>query len=78
MSNRPLEHIPLAELANAAEHVLWVSFGLPRDELFRETAALFGVGRLGPNVRARLAAAIDELCRQNRARAHNDSISLSD
>jgi hypothetical protein len=63
---RDMELIPLVERVNAVAMVLKEQFGLPRDELEREVAAMFGVVRLttrtkevvGEAVRAAIAAGL--------------------
>ncbi len=47
---RKAEEIPPVEIANAAEQVLREQFGLPVEELERETANRFGISRLGTKV----------------------------
>ncbi|HYF15047.1 MAG TPA: DUF4011 domain-containing protein [Phycisphaerales bacterium] len=43
---RDFEHVPLCERVNAAETIVREQFSLPRDELERQVALLFGVSRV--------------------------------
>lgn len=56
---RDLEDIPLPELTNAVVYTLRVQFGMPRDELAREVARLFGLQRMTTRVVETIGQAID-------------------
>ncbi len=71
---RDLDDIPLAERANGVVHVLKTQFGLPRDELVREVARLFGVQRVTPRVRESVDAAIDLAIQRSEARVDGDRV----
>ncbi|TVS04778.1 MAG: DUF3320 domain-containing protein, partial [Phycisphaerales bacterium] len=58
-SKRDIEEIALVELSNGAANVLGVQFGMPREELVRETAKLFGMQRVTARVSERVGEAID-------------------
>lgn len=59
LSKRDLDEISLVELSNGAAYVLGVQFGMPRNELVRETARLFGMQRVTSRVGERVGEAID-------------------
>ncbi len=54
--SRPLDEIAPEEIANAMRSVLAMQPAIGTEDLLRATAALFGISRLGAQVRARLAA----------------------
>ena len=63
---RPVEHVSLRELGNAAVALCRVSAGVEEDELLRETLAVFGGRRLTPAVQQRLVAALRLALEQRR------------
>ncbi len=65
---RPLERIPPEEIANAAGWVLQRALSIGEEELLRETAAVFGVSRMGKRVRAVALEGLDRLTEQGRCR----------
>jgi len=71
---RDLEDVPPEELANAAEWVLERNLSLDRDTLARETARLFGVFRLGKNVREAIDGALAVLERAGRCVIEGDRV----
>ena len=60
---RPMHHIPQDELVAAMRIIASHTIGLGADSLMRETARLFGFKRMGENVRARLALALEATLR---------------
>ncbi|GAB5496098.1 MAG: DUF3320 domain-containing protein [Phycisphaerales bacterium] len=60
-TQRDIEQIPGAEIATAMLQVVGEQFGLPIDELMRETAKLFGVARLTSRVAEILDAGLERL-----------------
>jgi very-short-patch-repair endonuclease len=64
-ANRQAEEIPVEEIANAAEHLLSAHVSIRREDLARETARLFGFGRLGSRVQRAMEAGIDALAARN-------------
>jgi very-short-patch-repair endonuclease len=60
-SQRDIDDIPLAELANAAAAVLEQQVSLPFEDLIREAARLLGFPRVTPRIRARLAGTKERL-----------------
>lgn len=73
-SQRDIEDIPLAELTNAADQTLAEQFGLPREELVREVARVFGSRRVIPRIADRVNEAIDNLIAAGRAAETNGTI----
>lgn len=73
---RKAGEIPLEELANAAEAVLQRQVALPRDDLCREVARLFGIRRLGRRVQARITKALDLLAARGGCLLEGDSAAL--
>lgn len=51
-SKREAEDLPAEEVANAMKYILQNQISLTKEELVRETAKLFGFGRIGNNVEA--------------------------
>lgn len=56
---RPIEEIPVPELARAAVVIVRAEFGLPRTELARLVARTMGCSRIGGTIRDRISEAID-------------------
>jgi hypothetical protein len=73
---RELAHIPPVELANAAASVLRDSGSIDRDALAREVARLFGVTRMGANVRETVDAGIDLLVQRGVAEERGERVQL--
>lgn len=73
---RTIDDIPLGELVNCAELVLKQNLSLPRGDLAREMARVFGIARLGGNVQARLDSAISELLAQGRGRQDGEQVKV--
>lgn len=73
---RDLPHVPPEEIANAAEALLRDAGSLEREALAREVARVFGVQRLGANVRQALDAGLDLLVTSGRAVARDDRLAM--
>lgn len=73
---RDLPHIPPEEIANAAESLLRDAGSLDRDALAREVARVFGVQRMGSNVREALDGGMDLLVRSGRAVVRENRVAL--
>ncbi len=71
---RDADMLPPEEVANAAAYVLSRALSLPRDELARETARLFGISRMGAKVTAAIAAGIDVLVARRRCRVDGEML----
>jgi uncharacterized protein DUF3320 len=71
---RELPQVPPEEIANAAEALLADAGSLEREALAREVARVFGVQRLGANVRDALDAGLDLLVAEGRAVSRDDRI----
>lgn len=57
--DRPVEHLPLREIANAMVGVCRSTGGTTEDELLRDTLAVFGGRRLTAGIRERLVQALE-------------------
>lgn len=66
-SRREAKDLPYPEIANAACEVLRSQFGLPKEDLARETAKLFGFTRMGAALEACMEAGIALALDQGRA-----------
>lgn len=66
-SRRDLNDVPIIEIRNAARFVVEQQFGLPRQELIRETAARFGIQRVTARIVDRIDPVIAELVRDGGA-----------
>lgn len=75
-AQRDLEDVPLVEIGNAVQHVLRAQFGLPRDELVREAARLFGVKRVTARVGDRFGKALERLNADGRIVDRNGQVTL--
>ena len=73
---RDAEDIPTIELANGAEQVLVTSIALPRNDLVKETARLFGFSRAGAKLKKVINEAIDLLVEQKRCKLDKDRVTL--
>jgi len=73
---RDVEDVPLVERVAAAHHVLSTQFGMPREELEREVARLFGAGRVTDRIQLATREAVDSLVAQGRAIVTDGKISL--
>ncbi len=65
-SQRPLTAVAYEELRNAVVHVAREAHGVDRDALVRETARLFGTGRLASVARPHLEAVLTAALRERR------------
>jgi uncharacterized protein DUF4011/restriction endonuclease-like protein/AAA domain-containing protein/uncharacterized protein DUF3320 len=75
-SERAAEDIPHQELANAMAALVAQNINLPTEELFKSTARVFGISRVGNRVRAQLDVALTLLADTGRARRQNDRVAL--
>lgn len=66
-SQRDIEDVPIREIANGAVLILREQFGLPREELIRETSKVFGCKRVTARVTTRVSQAVDHLLATGRA-----------
>ncbi len=71
---RPLAEIAPEEVANAMAHLARLGHGIGREELLRETGAVFDARRLTPGVRSRLDAVLDWALAGGRLREEEDLI----
>jgi hypothetical protein len=69
--------LPLEEIGSAVVYLLELNMSTPLEELVRETARLFGFGRVGTLVADRIHAAVNALIERGVARAEGGTISLS-
>lgn len=74
-ARRELDLIPLCERANAVVVTLEQQFGLPREELEREVAGVFGFVRLTARARELVGEAIDAAITSGRAVENGDQVS---
>lgn len=72
--DRAAGDIPLEELANGCELILRQNIALPRADLAREVARLFGIKRLGSKVTERMEEAMVLLERQGRCLADGEMV----
>ena len=75
-SKRDWDELPLVELAAGARLVLERNLGLPRAELLKETAKLFGFARPSDKLLERVEAALVLLVARGGARVDDDRVSL--
>jgi len=71
---RPVEWVAIEELAAAAEWLLKVEFGIPREALIKEAARVMGYERTGTNVEDRIDKAIEFLLKEDQVRESNGQI----
>lgn|GEM_PF-2668962 len=71
---RKAQEISADEFANAAAHVLEQHISMDVEDLARETANIFGIRRLGTNVRAAVDEGIALLKQQDRCREEGSNI----
>ncbi len=76
ITERPAEDIPPQELANAMAALLGQNINLPVDELFKSTARIFGITRVGNRVREQLELALTCLLDTGRAQRQDDRVAL--
>ena len=76
-SPRKAEEIPPQEIANAAEWILQRQISLPKEDLVRETARLFGIQRMGNKVISSMESGIEILSKRNRCELNNAMVTLS-
>jgi hypothetical protein len=65
-TDRPLEHVPPEEIANAMAALCRASAGMRRDELLTQTAAVFGYKRRAASVTPLLEAALQLALKRGR------------
>ncbi|MBK8975481.1 MAG: DUF3320 domain-containing protein [Planctomycetes bacterium] len=68
--------IPPIEVANAAASILATQIAMPRADLARETARLFGFSRMGSRVESSMTRGLDLLVSLGRARPDADRLAL--
>ena len=74
---RDAPHIPLEEMANAMMELLAINHRLPEEDILRETVKVFGIARLGKNVRSHVEGAIQLLISQGRGVLENGHVRLA-
>ena len=75
-SERPADELPLVEVRHAMAWLLRQHHALAADDLMRECAKLFGISRLGSNVREVMERGVEALVAAGRAERVGDSVSL--
>ena len=74
-AQRPLTAVPYEELRNAMVEVARGAYGADREAIIRETARLFGTGRLASVARPRLETALTAALRERRLVLRDGTIS---
>jgi very-short-patch-repair endonuclease len=74
---RDATDLPLEEVCAGVRYVLDLNLSTPREELVRQTARLFGFGRVGSVVAKRIDSAVDALIEKGVAREDDGLVSLS-
>ena len=77
-AQRPLTAVPYEELRNAMVQVATDAHGADREAIIRETARLFGTGRLASVARPRLEAALTAAVRERRLVLRDGTITAPD
>lgn len=75
---RDADDLPPEEVANGIKEILINQISLPKDELVRETARLFGFARLGTNVEMAMLRGIDSAIHKRYAGEDNGRIVLKE
>lgn len=75
-TQRQAADIPNVEIANACLAVLRANLAMDRDDLARETARVFGIGRMGAKVAAHMNEGIDLLVKRGTAHVDGERITL--
>ena len=75
---RDAADLPPEEVANGVKEILINQISLPKDELVRETARLFGFARLGANVEMAMLRGIDSAIHKGYAIQDNNRIILKE
>ncbi len=70
--DRPLDHVPEAEIVNAACAVALTTRGAGRDDLVKATLSIFGISRRGARTGALVEDAIDRALASGRLRLDGD------
>lgn len=70
--------LPPEEVANGVKEILINQISLPKDELVRETARLFGFARLGGNVEMSILRGIDSAIHKGYAIENNERIVIKE
>jgi len=76
-ADRPLDEIAPEEIANAMRHVIAQQGSASGDELLRATADIFGISRLGGNIRSRLEAIREHVMTTSQDAASDSDSNLS-
>ena len=71
---RPIQEIPPEELANAALALIGQYGSMTRDDLLRSTANIFGISRLGTNVKDAVENALQKLVKAGRVRLDGEQV----
>jgi len=61
---RDIQHVPVSEIAAAAEDIVEVSFGIEKDELVQQVGRQLGFSRIGSNIEDRIGSVIDAMIEQ--------------
>ncbi|MEL6311333.1 MAG: hypothetical protein AAFQ17_03040, partial [Pseudomonadota bacterium] len=75
-STRDLNDVPITEIRNAAYFVVQQQFGLPREELVRETAGRFGVQRVTARIIERIEPVVVALVQSGDVVEHDGFVRL--
>lgn len=73
-ASRPIEHVPLVEIANAMAIVADLSGGMTEDEIKRESLGLFGGKRVTVGIGDRLGEALDTGLQTGRLERRSDGL----
>jgi len=73
-----IEYIPMEEMRLAVLHLVEAQFGLPKAELVRETARLFGFARTSADMTDYITNVVDDLIESGELRLSGFQVSLGD
>jgi len=75
---RDIEHVPGPEIAEAAQQIAEISFGIEKKELVQQVGRQFGFKRVGSNIRERIGSIIDTMLSEGMLTRENGQLAVPD
>jgi hypothetical protein len=73
---RDIHHVPVSEIATAAEDIVEVSFGIEKDELVQQVGRQLGFSRIGSNIEDRIGSVIDKMMEGEKLQKENGHLNV--
>ena len=73
---RDIKHVPGPEIAEAAQQIAEISFGIEKEKLVQQVGRQLGFKRVGSNIRERVGSIIDTMLNEGMLTRENGQLAV--